>query len=99
MGCCLTLMILGERGGRILRAHQRQVLLPLASSELQSLLLLYAQDQASNGALHLAARLTAEDPEQRANSAEMRSSPFLQAAIDEAELVSNAPTSNIGSLT
>merc|ERR1712012_328920 len=79
LGCCLALMLLGERGGRVALCGHRAVLLPTKIGDISAC--------SSTEALALASSLTADDLGQRAGSAELRSSPFLHAAILSAEEV------------
>jgi len=84
MGCCLMLMLLGERGGRL--SQQRAVLLPPPQGELRGALLAQA-GVLSPAALGLLLALTADSARERAGAEELRQSDFLGASIAEAELL------------
>merc|ERR1719401_133494 len=78
LGCCLMLMLLGERGASRTLA-QRRVLLPLPLWEMRATLC-----EAMDGghgeldALRLAMDLTRDNPTERAGVEEVRGSTFLQ---------------------
>jgi len=81
MGCCLVLMLLGERGGSIVYA-QREVLLPLPVESMQATL----QEAVDNGvedsgALLLVQAMTRENFMERATGADMRSNSFFGPGI------------------
>jgi len=85
LGCCLLLMLLGERGGRLATAQGRQVLLPLEGPRLTEALRLALQEKRRDAAaLQLTAALTAP-LEVRAGPKELRACAFLQKAMEEME--------------
>lgn len=87
-GCCLALMLLGERAGRVAQLPRRTVLLPLQLCDLRPLLRRTAEDSRGNvHALALTLALTVEVAGERGGPAEIRSSPFLRDAVAQAELL------------
>uniref|UniRef100_A0A7S2PU46 Protein kinase domain-containing protein n=1 Tax=Zooxanthella nutricula TaxID=1333877 RepID=A0A7S2PU46_9DINO len=86
LGCCLLLMLLGERGGRKVHQSRRQVLLPPSQAEiLSSCQQALAESTLSLEAFGLVTGLTEQRARSRANSLRLRGSPFLSAAIEELE--------------
>lgn len=86
LGCCMLLMILGERGGRKVCLQQRNVLMPPPVDDIgQTLRRAVQERRIENDAFHLVAALTACSVAQRARSKEMRESAYLQDAISELE--------------
>ncbi|CAK9033275.1 unnamed protein product, partial [Durusdinium trenchii] len=86
LGCCLLLTLLGERGGRLATAQNREVLLPLEGPQLAEVLRRALRERrAEPEALQITAALTAP-LEERAGPKELRSSVFLEAAMAEMEM-------------
>merc|ERR1719188_1254727 len=85
MGCCLLLMLRGQRGSRRVSSG-RDVLLPPGSGDIGAVLLeAMAQGDTDRDALVLAHALTVEGYAARVGAAEMRESPFLREAVPRAE--------------
>lgn len=82
MGCCLLLMLLGERGGHRVYAGHRAVLLPPPHEEIAEVV----REAADAGAVDLVLALTAASNAGRATGEQVRSSPFTRGAVLEAEL-------------
>jgi len=85
LGCCLLLTLLGERGGRLATAQNREVLLPLEGPQLsEALRRALRERRAEPAALQITAALTAP-LEERAGPKELRTSAFLELAMAEME--------------
>eukprot|EP00928_Gymnodinium_smaydae_P038223 TRINITY_DN26408_c0_g1_i1.p1 TRINITY_DN26408_c0_g1~~TRINITY_DN26408_c0_g1_i1.p1 ORF type:complete len:1106 (+),score=218.49 TRINITY_DN26408_c0_g1_i1:382-3318(+) len=86
LGCCLLLMLLGERGGRSIYQGKHEVLLPARQRDVLDVLI-QAMDQEliSEEAFDLVSSLTSTKARDRGNSQVMRQSPLLQGAIAELE--------------
>eukprot|EP00443_Scrippsiella_acuminata_P102197 CAMPEP_0115584380 /NCGR_PEP_ID=MMETSP0272-20121206/6655_1 /TAXON_ID=71861 /ORGANISM="Scrippsiella trochoidea, Strain CCMP3099" /LENGTH=492 /DNA_ID=CAMNT_0003019415 /DNA_START=176 /DNA_END=1654 /DNA_ORIENTATION=- len=86
LGCCLILMLLGERGGRKVRHIKREVLLPPPHSDItRRLSAALEQDLLGQYEFQVVSRLTSKKARERANSVHLRNSPFLSSAIRELE--------------
>lgn len=82
LGCCLMLMLLGERGSKLVVSASREVLLPPPSSEIHKALLEHAAELDGDGhALTLLLSLTTEVAAARAGLKEVRDSNFMREAI------------------
>lgn len=86
LGCCLLLMMLGERGGRLAVACNRKVLLPPACDEICSTVTLY-RGCIGNHAVEVLLGLLGEAAESRAKGDDLRKSRLLREALLEAETI------------
>merc|ERR1712003_544700 len=83
-GCCLLLMLLGEKGGTTHYVAGRYVLLP-ADKDSVPTVMERADRTGREDAFELVSALLAENVEDRACSQEIRSSAFLREALNELE--------------
>eukprot|EP00928_Gymnodinium_smaydae_P029900 TRINITY_DN22387_c0_g5_i1.p1 TRINITY_DN22387_c0_g5~~TRINITY_DN22387_c0_g5_i1.p1 ORF type:complete len:1104 (-),score=233.06 TRINITY_DN22387_c0_g5_i1:115-3426(-) len=88
LGCCLLLMLLGERGGSIVTVERRDVLLPPPADCISGVLrdAISRQLVECEDALELAAALTAPRVADRAAGRELRESRFLRLVLPELEV-------------
>lgn len=84
LGCCLMLMLLGERGGRRFHSGGRSVLLPPRRAEIPDVLRSASQGK-DETVVDLVLALTGEDRGQRGIAERIRGTPFLSSAIAEAK--------------
>eukprot|EP00927_Polykrikos_kofoidii_P065273 TRINITY_DN61055_c0_g1_i1.p1 TRINITY_DN61055_c0_g1~~TRINITY_DN61055_c0_g1_i1.p1 ORF type:complete len:1142 (-),score=168.33 TRINITY_DN61055_c0_g1_i1:8-3397(-) len=78
MGCCLMLMLLGERGGTRVNVGRRDVLLPPAEDSIIEVLnAAFTARHIDEVAFELARSLTAHSVAERGTAREMRQSSFL----------------------
>mmetsp|Transcript_129553 Transcript_129553/g.336060 ORF Transcript_129553/g.336060 Transcript_129553/m.336060 type:complete len:879 (-) Transcript_129553:188-2824(-) len=89
LGCCLMLMLLGERGSRLVRSSEhREVLLPPPFGDIHKALRENSGHLGGDGhVLTLLLALTAESAAARAGAREIRGSPFTRDAFDLVDLV------------
>eukprot|EP00930_Biecheleria_cincta_P090280 TRINITY_DN7962_c0_g3_i1.p1 TRINITY_DN7962_c0_g3~~TRINITY_DN7962_c0_g3_i1.p1 ORF type:complete len:1198 (-),score=186.10 TRINITY_DN7962_c0_g3_i1:60-3653(-) len=86
LGCCLLLMLLGERGGRRVMSGKHEVLLPPPSAEMFKILMESSDKELiSDDAFDLLSKLLAEKARDRGDIRFLRSAPFLQGALVELE--------------
>jgi len=86
LGCCLLLMILGDRGGAVVFTGGREVLLPVHGDEIFAVLRSAVRARSiDEDAFHLVAGLTQARVAERAESEDMRRSPFIQDALMQLE--------------
>jgi len=86
-GCCILLMLLGERGGSKISMKKRDILLPPAEEDIPRVLRHAVRERRiDSGAFCLVSSLTAPLAE-RAGAEDARRSPFLEKAITELEIV------------
>lgn len=86
LGCCLLLMLLGERGGRRVMSGKHEVLLPPPLGEIFKILLdSNKKELISDDAFDLLSSLLAEKARDRGDIRFLRRAPFLQDALRELE--------------
>merc|ERR1712039_869009 len=79
LGCCLMLMLYGERCGRIVQSHRGGILVPPPHDQLERTLNHMAEEQCcSVDVIDLVHGLTAESALRRAGAAELRECLFFQ---------------------
>eukprot|EP00443_Scrippsiella_acuminata_P049344 CAMPEP_0115497244 /NCGR_PEP_ID=MMETSP0271-20121206/66186_1 /TAXON_ID=71861 /ORGANISM="Scrippsiella trochoidea, Strain CCMP3099" /LENGTH=793 /DNA_ID=CAMNT_0002925949 /DNA_START=39 /DNA_END=2421 /DNA_ORIENTATION=+ len=87
LGCCLMLMLLGERGSRIARSPHGGVLLPPPPGEVHGALRENARHLEGGGrALALLLSLTVDSAAERIGAQEIRESLFMQQAMRQVDL-------------
>merc|ERR1712039_803840 len=79
-GCCLLLMLLGERGGTTHYVSGRYVLLPAQGEDIERKIE-GADKTGREDAFRLVSALLAENIEERAAGEEVRHSPMFQEAL------------------
>jgi len=91
-GCSLMLMLLGERGGRLIRSSHREVLLPPSTSDIADRVRKHASHlgEGASGALGLLLGLTSEAAKERAGAQEVRESEFMGEAVVAAEQLAHS---------
>merc|ERR1711920_392036 len=78
LGCCLMLMLLGERAGRKLRHDKRVVLLPAAQTEINKVVHeAWSDDTISDDVYDIVSSLLQPKARDRGNSIDLRNSQLL----------------------
>eukprot|EP00405_Crypthecodinium_cohnii_P014540 CAMPEP_0206445824 /NCGR_PEP_ID=MMETSP0324_2-20121206/15756_1 /ASSEMBLY_ACC=CAM_ASM_000836 /TAXON_ID=2866 /ORGANISM="Crypthecodinium cohnii, Strain Seligo" /LENGTH=1097 /DNA_ID=CAMNT_0053914149 /DNA_START=40 /DNA_END=3334 /DNA_ORIENTATION=- len=86
LGCCLMLVLLGERGGRKIKHGKREVLLPPPHSDIESRMDdALEEDAVTDDSYELILGLCHKKTSERFNSVQLRNSDLLRDSIKELE--------------